>query len=114
MKKYIILGVFPISALIVLSTLMTILNLFNIEINKVILTILMITVTFISGFILGKKINDKGYLKGLIYGLAISLSMFLLSIILLSEHSLYNIIYYLIITSSTTLGCMFSISRVSK
>ena len=45
----------------------------------------------ISGINLGLKIKDKGYLKGFAYGNAIFLSMFILSFILGSEHSLYNI-----------------------
>lgn len=114
MKKYIKLGIFPLVSILILGIFMTILNLFGVTLNKIITTILMITITFISGFILGRNINDKGYLKGLIYGVSLSVIMFLLSLILMSEHSFYNIIYYLIIIASTTLGTMISLSLKSK
>jgi len=65
----------------------------------------------ISGINLGLKIKDKGYLKGFAYGNAIFLSMFILSFILGSEHSLYNIIYYAIIIISTTLGTMIGVNK---
>lgn len=114
MKKYISLGIFPISSLFILATIMTILNLFEISLNKIIVTFLMIIITFISGITLGRKINDKGYLKGFLYGLSIAGTMFILSFILLSSHSLYNIIYYLIIIASTTLGTMFGLLNKAK
>lgn len=114
MKKYIKLGIFPTASILILSLLMTILNLFNISLNKIIVTGCMIIITFVSGFLLGRSINDKGYLKGLLYGIIISLIMFILSFILMSNHSIYNIIYYLIIIASTTLGTMFSISMKNK
>lgn len=114
MKKYIKLGLFPLVSLLTLALFMTILNLFEISLNKVILTILIIIIMFISGFILGKNIKDKGYLKGLLYGAAISLIMYILSIILLSEHSLYNIVYYLITTCSVTIGTMLGIQNSHK
>ncbi len=111
MKKYIKFALFPTLSILVLSIVMTILNLFKIEINKIFLILSIIVIMFISGLILGKNIKDKGYLKGLIYGGAIALTMFVLSLILLSEHSFYNIIYYVIIIATTTVGTMFGINK---
>ena len=107
MKKYLKLGLVPVTSILSLALIMTVFNLFEIDLNKIIITIMMIAITFISGFILGRNTTDKAYLKGLIYGAILSIVMFLLSFILLSNHSLYNIIYYIIIITSTTLGSMF-------
>lgn len=114
MKKYLKLVLFPITSILLLSIIMTIFNLFYISINKTIITILMILITFISGFILGRNVSSKGYLKGLLYGVIFAASMFILSLLLLSEHSLYNVIYYMIIIASTTLGSMFGIQKSTK
>ncbi len=111
MKKYFTLIFFPIIAILVLPLIFTIFNLFSIEINKFICTILMVIIMVITGFLLGKKIKDKGYLKGILLGLGISAIMLILSFILRSTHSLYNIVYYLIIIASTTLGTMIGINR---
>ena len=111
MKKYLSIFIFPIASILILPIIMSILNIFNISLNKIIITIIMILIMLISGFILGNHIEEKGYLKGLIYGVSISLIMFILSLILLSEHSFYSLIYYLIITASTTLGTMIGINK---
>ena len=111
MKKYLSIFIFPLASILILPILMSILNIFNISLNKIIITLIMIIIMLISGVILGKHIQEKGYLKGFMYGASISLVMFILSLILLSEHSIYSIIYYLIITAATTLGTMIGINK---
>lgn len=111
MKKYLSIFAFPFASILILPIFMSILNLFNIGINNIIITLIMIFIMLISGIILGRNIQDKGYIKGFLYGASISLIMFILSLILLSDHSYRNIIYYLIITASTTLGTMIGINK---
>ena len=111
MKKYLSIFAFPTATILILPIIMSILNLFNISLNKIIVTLIMILVMLISGFILGRNIEEKGYLKGFMYGAIMSLIMFILSLILLSEHSFYNIIYYIFLTASTTLGTMIGINK---
>ena len=114
MKKYIKICAFPLASILILPLIFSIINLLGMEISKIIYTIFIIIFMLISGFILGLNIKDKGYLKGLAYGSAIAFIMFILSFILQSSHSLYNVIYYLIIIASTTLGTMFGVNKSSK
>lgn len=111
MKKYLTFVIFPLVSILVLPIIFSIINLFGIEINKFFYTIFIIIIMLISGFILGLNIKDKGYLKGLLYGVSISLVMFILSFILWSNHSIYNILYYIIIIATTTLGTMIGINK---
>lgn len=111
MKKYLTFVIFPLVSILVLPILFSIINLFGIEINKIVFTLFTIIIMIISGIILGFNIKDKGYLKGMLYGVLISLTMFILSFILLSDHSLYNILYYIIVIATTTLGTMIGINK---
>lgn len=114
MKKYLTFIIFPLGSLLILPIIFSIINLFGIEISKIFYTLFTIIIMVISGFILGLNIKDKGYIKGLIYGSIISLTMFLLSFILMSDHSIYNILYYIIIIATTTLGTMIGINKQNK
>lgn len=114
MKKYLTFILFPLVPILILPIIFSIINLFGIEIGKIFYTLFMIIIMIISGIILGLNIKDKGYIKGLIYGAIISFTMFLLSFILMSDHSIYNILYYIIIIATTTLGTMIGINKKDK
>lgn len=111
MKKYLTFVIFPLVSILTLPILFSIFNLFGIEVSKIFYTFFIILIMIISGIILGLNIKDKGYIKGLLYGIGISLTMFILSFILLSDHSIYNILYYIIIIATTTLGTMIGINK---
>ncbi len=111
MKKYLTFVIFPTTAILILPIIFSIINLFGIEINKFFYTIFIIIIMMISGIILGLNIKDKGYIKGLLYGISISLVMFTLSFVFMSNHSIYNILYYIIIVATTTLGTMIGINK---
>lgn len=68
---------------------------------------------FIGGFILGKKSNYKGYLNGLILGFIIISILFILSI-LFSKLQIKQIIYYLVILTSSSLGGTVGIRKKKK
>lgn len=114
MKKYLTFVIFPLVAILVLPIPFSIINLFGLEISKIFYTLFAIIIMIISGIIFGLKIKDKGYIKGLLYGIAIVFTMFLLSFLLVSDHSLYNILYYIIVIATTTLGTMIGINKKSK
>lgn len=67
-------------------------------------------VSLISGFTIGKKTSKKGYLEGLKLGLIICSILLLLNAILYRTFSLYLLIYYIVILSSTTIGSMIGIN----
>ena len=47
MKKYLKLGLVPVTSILSLALIMTVFNLFEIDLNKIIITIMMIAITFI-------------------------------------------------------------------
>lgn len=70
---------------------------------------------FIGAFILGKHSLNKGYLKGILLGTAISLTLFILSLIFGNSIVLLKIVfYYLIIIGTSMLGSMIGINYRKK
>ena len=65
---------------------------------------------FISGFILGKKTINKGYLEGIKLSIITIIIMIILSIILHS-FKISNILYYLITSISIIFGSMIGITK---
>ena len=69
--------------------------------------------SFFSGFYIGFKSNNKGYINGVKFSLII-ISIFLLSSLSVKGFKFISIIYYLIIIIVITLGSMLGINRKSK
>ena len=65
---------------------------------------------FIHSFFLGKKGKKKGYQKGFLYGLLI-ISFFFLFTLFFSKFHIRNLLYYLLILSTSTFGSMIGISQ---
>ena len=107
MKKIIKLSLIPLISIIILSILFSIINLFMISIPKIIYLISTIIIFIISGYLLGKEYTNKVYLKGLLLGISYSILFILTSIITFKYNNL-ELIYYLIIVSSSTFGSMYS------
>ncbi len=68
---------------------------------------------FLSGFKIGKQAKDKGYLKGLTLGSIILILFFLISLFT-KGFRLQQLIYYLIILITTTIGSMVGILKEKK
>ncbi len=78
---------------------------------KILKLIILLINIFISSFILGKKATHKGYLEGLkLAGILITIFL-ILSILTKQTLKLTIIIYYLIITFTSTLGSMIGINK---
>lgn len=76
------------------------------KINFVVSSIVML----ILGISIGKKTSKKGYLEGIKIGLIIIGILFLLNTILYRTFSLYLLVYYLIILTSSIIGSMIGIN----
>lgn len=94
--------------------LLTILNYFSIIGSKTV-TFLEIVISFIStfigGFIVGKKSNQKGWLEGLKFGGIFLIFIIILNLILKNDIELKNIIYYIIILFSAIFGSIIGINK---
>ena len=99
--------------LIVLSLIINLLYYYDVistsSINYFKIMIIIISF-FISGFILGKKTINKGYLEGIKLSIITIIIMILLSIILHS-FKISNILYYLITSISIIFGSMIGITK---
>lgn len=112
-KKY-IKTISYITIIIIITTfILTILNYFNV-INQKILSILQIISIIISNLIGGIKIGKKAKTKGWLEGLKLSfilISILLIINLIIKKLDFTNLIYYLIIIVSTTLGSMIGINK---
>ena len=83
------------------------------NIMKYLKIVIILFSTFLSGFYIGFKSNNKGYINGLKCSLII-IGIFLLSSLLIKEFKFTSIIYYLIIIIVITLGSMLGINIKNK
>lgn len=94
--------------------LLTILNYFSIIGSKTV-TFLEIVISFIStfigGFIVGKRSNQKGWLEGLKFGGIFLIFIIILNLILKNDIEFKNIIYYIIILFSAIFGSIIGINK---
>ncbi len=103
------------SIIIVSTFLVTTLNYFNI-IGPKLLTIFKILIIlssmFTGGIIIGKNSKQKGWLEGIKLGLIVTVILVLFKYLGLNQKFLItNIIYYIILIISCTLGSMIGINK---
>ena len=100
----------PFFLLIILITTFYYFDILNNQIIKYFKIIILLLSTFISGIYIGKNSLNKGYLSGIILSLIIVLIFFITNLFL-DGFKIYQLIYYLIIILTTTIGAMFGINR---
>lgn len=67
---------------------------------------------FVGAYLLGKEANKKGYLEGIKYGLIITILFWILSFLAFDESfKISNLLYYLVILITSSIGSMFGINR---
>ncbi len=111
MKKYLSVILVPALFFILMPLIFSLINLFDIEIKKFFYLGSIILMTLVTSIILGLNTPNKAYLKGLILGSIMSAIMFLISLLLRSNISIYTIVYYLIIIVSTMMGSIIGITK---
>lgn len=112
--KYIKPLIIFLISLIIIPFILTILNLLKLETNKTFIIIISSILMFIIGIILGRKSNNKGYLKGLLFSTISILLLTILSLIFKFTLNINSLIYYIILIVSTTFGSMLGINKKSK
>ena len=112
--KYIKPLIIFLSSLIIIPFILTILNLLKFETNKIFIIIITSILMFIIGIILGRKSNNKGYLKGLLFSSVCILLLAIMSLIFKFSLNINSVIYYVILLISTTFGSMLGINKKSK
>ena len=70
---------------------------------------------FVGGFIMGKNSKQKGWLEGLKLGLIVLLILVLMNYLILGQSfEVKNLVYYLILLSSTIFGSMIGINKKTQ
>ena len=115
LKNSLISLLYIFSIIIVSTFLVTTLNYFNI-IGPKLLTIFKILIIlssmFTGGIIIGKNSKQKGWLEGIKLGLIVTVILILFKYLGLNQKFLItNIIYYIILIISCTLGSMIGINK---
>lgn len=101
----------PLLSFLILPFLLSIFNLLGIFVNKIILIIISSLIMFISGFLIGKKSSNKGYLNGGILGLSFIFILIIVSIFFKINFNIERFIYYIILLLSTVLGSILGINK---
>lgn len=114
MKKYGICFLYSVVSIFILTLILTILNYFNV-INSNTFRLIIIIISLLTGsYILGTKSIKKGYFEGLKFGFIFLIIILLLSIFLKEKIKINNLIYYLIILSTSMTGSMLGIQKKKK
>ena len=100
------------SIIIVSTFLVTTLNYFNIIGPKLLTIFKILSSMFTGGIIIGKNSKQKGWLEGIKLGLIVTVILVLFKYLGLNQKFLItNIIYYIILIISCTLGSMIGINK---
>jgi len=102
----------PFIFLLAITTLFYYFDILNNNIFKYFKIIILILSCLISGIYIGCKSSSKGYLKGISFSLIIIFIFFIINLFF-KEFKWYQIIYYLIIMITTTIGSMIGINKKS-
>lgn len=116
-KKYLVSLGYIFVFVICLTLFLTIFYYFDIlsyNAIKVLKIVISIVSSFIGGFVIGKKSDNKGFLSGIKLGVIYVFIIFLLSILGLSSIKWGNLLFYLMVILSSMLGSMFGINKNIK
>lgn len=113
-KKYGFRFLYTILSMIISLLLLTTLYHFNIissNIYQILKLIILLINILISGIILGKKANNKGYLEGIKLGTFIIVLFFILTLVTGQEIKIRLLLYDGIIMITSILGGMIGINK---
>ena len=107
--------IYMILILFISTIIITVLNYFNIFGSKFV-TIFKIFIAlisiFVGGYIMGNNASKKGWLEGLKLGLIILVILVSVNYVILKQSwDIKNLVYYLILISSSIFGSMVGINR---
>ena len=111
MKKIGIALLYIVSSILVFTLIFTFFNYFSVLKDSAILKILIPIISlFIGGIYLGINTSSKAFLRGIKLGLIFIGILIILNIIFISDFKIKNILYYLILLITTSLGSMIGIN----
>lgn len=114
-KNYLKNIAFAFLSIIIFIFLLTLLNYFNIinfNITKIISIISLYLSLIITGYLIGTKAKEKGYLVGIKYGSLFMVIILLINLIILkNKFNLISILYYLLIIIFSTIGSILGIQK---
>lgn len=101
------------NVLIFLATIFNYFNIINTNVLNVILVMCLIVSLIIGGVYIGKNTVKRGYLEGIKLGIIFSLIILIINIFMHESINLKDLIFYLILTTSSTFGSMIGINKKS-
>ena len=101
----------PLIAFLLIPLLISIFNLFGVNLNRIVLIIISSVIMLISGFFIGKKSLKKGFVGGGILGLVFVVLLIILGLFFKLKFSLGRFIYYIILILSSMLGSIIGINK---
>ncbi len=116
LKKLLFSTFITIISLILLVFIITIFNYFNItntKVSNILLLIIPIISLIIGGVYIGKNTVKRGFLEGIKLGIIFSLIILIINLILKENINLKDLVFYLILISSSTFGSMIGINKKS-
>ncbi len=109
--KFMKVSFLPVMFVFVFPIFLAVLNLIGIKSYRILILISMGITSLVSGFIIGRKTDKKGYINGLVLGLSLCLFFFVFSLLFKNQYKINTLIYYLIVTMFTTFGSMLGIQN---
>ena len=103
----------PFFILLLLITIFYYFDILNNQIIKYFKFITLLLSSLISGIFIGKKSINKGYLNGIIFSLIIVFIFFTINL-LFNSFKWYQLIYYLIIVTTTCIGSIIGINLKNR
>ena len=101
----------PLILFFILPIILSVFNLFGIGINKIMLIIITSIVMLVSGFLIGRKSEKKGFISGGILGLIFIFILIILGLFFKTDFNLGRFIYYIILILSSMLGSIIGINK---
>lgn len=110
--KNLAIGILSILISIFLFTLLNYFNIINYNITKIISITSLYIILLITGYLIGIKRKEKGYLIGIKYGSLFMVIILLINLIIFkNKFNLINILYYLSIILFSTIGSILGVNK---
>lgn len=117
MKKYLKSLLYSLIIIIILTFILTIFNYINFisgNILKIFKVLILFLIYFIPSFIIGYNSFNKGWIKGLNFGLILTSIILLLNLIVKNKISIITILLYLIFICTSIIGSIIGINISKK
>ncbi len=110
-KQYLKILIVPISSFIIIPLILSLFNIFGLNINKIVLIIISAIILLTTGFLVGIHSAKKGFINGLIIGLIFLAFLLIIGLIFGAQFKTSTIVYYLILLMCSILGSILGINR---